>query len=103
MLDVAFRSLFEMHRRNGCKCPAILAQQFDGGSRNGEPAGALIARLFAPDDDSALDKRGQFAAYCRARTDVQQKQLFQCEWFSLFFRIPDLDDDIEISDGFKEG
>jgi len=37
----------------------------------------MIVRMFAPDYDSLLNKPGQFAAYGRARTDIQQKKLFQ--------------------------
>ena len=63
----------------------------------------MIVRMFAPDYDSLLDKPGQFAAYRRARTDIQQKELFQRQWLPLLFRISDLDDDIEIDDGLEKG
>ena len=60
----------------------------------------MIVRMFAPDYDSLLNKPGQFAAYGRARTDAQQKELFQRQWLSLLlFGISDLDDDIEVDDG----
>jgi len=62
----------------------------------------MIVRMCAPDNDTLLSKRGQFAAYRRARTDIQQQKLFQREWLSLLFRISDLDDDIEIEDGLEE-
>jgi hypothetical protein len=94
--------LFEMHGRNGAKCSAIFAQQFDTGRRNDEEAGSMIVRMFAPDYDALLNKRGQFAEYRRARSDIQQKQPFQGQRFSLLFRISDLDDEIEIDDGLEE-
>ena len=60
----------------------------------------MIVRMFAPDYDSLLNKPGQFAAYGRARTDVQQKELFQRQWLPLLlFGKSDLDDDIEVHDG----
>jgi hypothetical protein len=62
----------------------------------------MIVRMFAPDYDSLLNKRGQFAAYRRARTDIQQQELLQRYWLPLLFRISDLDDDIEIDDGPEE-
>ena len=62
----------------------------------------MITRMFAPDDDSLLNEPHQFAAYRRARTEIQQKELFQREWLPLLLRIPDLDDDIEIDDGLEE-
>ena len=62
----------------------------------------MIVRVFAPDYDSLLNKLGQFAAHRRARTDSQQKELFQRQWLPLLFRISDLDDDIEIDDGPEE-
>ena len=62
----------------------------------------MIVRMFAPDYDSLLDKRGQFAAYRGARTDILQKELFQRQWLPLLFRITDFDDDIEIDDGPEE-
>ena len=62
----------------------------------------MIVRMFAPDYDSSLNKPGQFAAYRRARTEIQQKELFQRQWLLLLFRISDLDDDIEIDDGLEE-
>ena len=62
----------------------------------------MIVCMFAPDYDSLLNKPGQFAAYRRARTEIQQKELFQCQWLPLLFRISNLDDDIEIDDGLEE-
>ena len=62
----------------------------------------MIVRMFAPNDDSLLDEPGQFAAYRRARTEFQQKQLFQRQGLLLLFRIADLDDDIKIDDGLEE-
>ena len=59
----------------------------------------MIVRMFAPDYDSSLNQLGQFAAYRRARTEIQQKELFQRQWLFLLFRVSDLDDDIEIDDG----
>ena len=63
----------------------------------------MVVRVFAPDHYSPLDESGQFAADCRARTDVQQKKLFQGQCLPLLFRVADLDDDIEIDDGSEEG
>jgi len=37
----------------------------------------MIVRMFAPHYDSLIDKPGQFAAYRRARTEIQQKELLQ--------------------------
>ena len=62
----------------------------------------MIVRMFAPDDNALRDKLGQFAAYRRARTVNQQKELFQRQWLPPLFCISDLDDDIEIDDGFEE-
>ena len=63
----------------------------------------MIVRMLASDYDSLLNKPGQFAAYRRARTDIQQKELFQRQWLPLLlFRVSDLDDDIEIDDGLEE-
>ncbi len=62
----------------------------------------MIVRMFAPHYDSLLNKPPQFSAYRRARTDIQQKELFQREWLLLLFGISDLDDDIEIDDGLQE-
>lgn len=62
----------------------------------------MVVRLFAPDYDSLLNKRGQFASCSRARTDIPQKELFQREWLAPFLRISNLDDDIEIEDGLEE-
>ena len=62
----------------------------------------MIVRMFAPDYDSLLDEPGQFAAYRRARTEIQQQELFQRKWLPPLFRISDLDDDIEIDDGPEE-
>ncbi len=62
----------------------------------------MIARMFAPDYDSLVNKPPQFAAYRRARTYIQQKELFQRKCLLLLFGISDLDDDIEIGDGFEE-
>jgi len=62
----------------------------------------MIVRMFAPDYDSLLNELGQFTAYRRAGTEIQQKELFQRQWLPLFFRVPDLDHDIEIDDGFEE-
>ena len=56
----------------------------------------MIARMFAPRYDFAFNQPGQFAAYRRARTEIQQEQLFQRQGLLLLFRISDLDDDIEI-------
>ena len=64
----------------------------------------MIVRMFAPDDNSLPNQPSQFAAYRRARTDIQQKELFQRWWLALLlFCISDLDDDIEIDDGLEEG
>ena len=60
----------------------------------------MIVRMLAPDYDSLLNKLGQFAAYRRARTEIQQKELFQRQWLSLLFRISDIV--IEIDDGLEE-
>ena len=62
----------------------------------------MIVHMFAPNYNSLLNKPGQFAAYRRARTDIQQKELFQRQWLPLLFRISDIDDDIEIDDGLEE-
>jgi len=62
----------------------------------------MIVRMFAPHDDSLLNEPGQFAAYRRARTEIQQKELFQRQGLLLLFRIADLDDDIKIDDGPEE-
>ena len=62
----------------------------------------MIFRLFPPRYDSFLNKPGQFAAYRRARTEIQQDELFQRQWLLLLFRISDLDDDIEINDSLEE-
>ena len=62
----------------------------------------MIVRMFAPDYDSLLDKPGQFSEHGRARTDIQQKELFQRQGLPLLFPVPDLDDDIEIDDGLEE-
>jgi len=62
----------------------------------------MIAHVFAPDYDSLVNKPPQFAADGGARTDIQQKELFQRQGLLLFFRISDLDDNIEIDDGFQE-
>ena len=91
-----------MRRRDGCKCAAILAQQLDRGRRNDQEASALIVRMLAPDYDSLLDMRGQFAAYRCARTDIQQKELFQRQRLSRLFRISDLNDYIEIDNGLEK-
>ena len=37
----------------------------------------MIVRMFAPQYDSLVNKPPQFAAHRRARTDIQQKELFQ--------------------------
>lgn len=37
----------------------------------------MISCMFSAAYDSLLNKHGQFAAHRRARTDVQQKKLFQ--------------------------
>ena len=62
----------------------------------------MIVGMFAPDDDSSLNELGQFAAYRRARTEIQQKELFQRQWLLVLLGISDLDDDIEIDDGLEE-
>ena len=62
----------------------------------------MIVRMFAPHYDSLINQPGQFAAYRRARPDIQQKQLFQRQGLLLLFRISDLDDDIEIDNGLEE-
>ena len=62
-------------------------------------AGAKIVRLFAPDYDFPLDKRGQFAAYRRARTEIEQKELLQRQRLFLLFCVSDLDADVEIDNG----
>ena len=62
----------------------------------------MIARMFPPRYDSFLNKPGQFAAYRRARTEIQQDELFQRQWLLLLLCISDLDDDIEIDDGSEE-
>ena len=62
----------------------------------------MIVRMFAPQYDSLVNKPPQFAAYRRARTDIEQKELFQRERLALLFGISDLDDDIEIDDGLEE-
>lgn len=63
----------------------------------------MIVRMFAPDYDFLLNKADQFAAHRRARTDIQQEELFQRQWLPLLFRVSDLDDDIQIEDGLEEG
>ena len=62
----------------------------------------MIVRIFAPDYDSLLNELGQFAAYRRVGTEIQQKELFQRQRLPLFYRISDLDHDIEIDDGLEE-
>lgn len=59
----------------------------------------MIARTLAPRYNFPLNKPGEFAAHRRARTEIQQKQLFQRQGLPLLFRVSDLDDDIEIDDG----
>ena len=41
----------------------------------------MIVRMFAPEYDSLLNELGQFAAYRRAGTEIQQKELFQRQRF----------------------
>ena len=62
----------------------------------------MIVRMFAPHDDSLLNEPGQFATYRRARTEIQQKELFQRQGLLLLFRIADLYDDIKIDDGLEK-
>ena len=62
----------------------------------------MIVRVRAPDYHSSFNKNRQFATHSRARTEIQQKELFQRQWLPQLFRISDLDDDVEIDDGLEE-
>jgi len=62
----------------------------------------MIVRVFEPDYDSLLDKPGQFAAYRRARSQIQEKELFQRQRLLLLLVISDFDHDIEIDERLEE-
>ncbi|MDB5921615.1 MAG: hypothetical protein JWN13_551 [Betaproteobacteria bacterium] len=72
------------------------------GRRNGKEGRALIIRIFAAPHDPLLYKLRQSAAYRRTRTEIQKKNLFQCERLVLLFRISELDDNIEIDDRLEK-
>ena len=62
----------------------------------------MIFRMPALRYDSLVDELREFAPYRRARSDVQQKELLQRERPLLFFGISDLDEDVEVDEGFEE-
>jgi hypothetical protein len=59
--------------------------------------------MFAARHDSLVYQLRQLSADRRARANIQQKKLFNRHGTPALLLVADLDDDVEIDNGFEEG
>ena len=80
----------------------VPVEQLETGGGNAKERRPPVVRILAAPYDALLYEVRQATAHRRARIVVEKQKLFERERPPLFFRVADLDDDIEIDHGFQE-